>query len=128
MGMWLKRYVMYCDHSVIRHMMSNIWHADELYPQDSRSNEKGWQPLQVHIQIPPTSYAGLIWCSTTEATALWSTVEGTLKVCCSYCDRSTMHVAAAAYPRSTLNSSLTCISPSGTASYETYVYWRNLDV
>ena len=35
-----------------------------------------------------TSYVGLIRCSTSEATGSWSTVEGTLRVCFSYC----MHV------------------------------------
>ena len=36
--------------------------------------------INIHIQIPPTGYVGLIWCSTAEATASWSTVEGTLRV------------------------------------------------
>ena len=35
-----------------------------------------------------TSYVGLIRCSTSEATGSWSTVEGTLRVCFSYC----MHI------------------------------------
>ena len=47
-----------------------------------------------------------------KATASWSTVEGTLRVHCSYCDRSTVHSVAAAHHQSTLN---------GTVSYETYV-------
>ena len=34
-----------------------------------------------------------------EATASWSTVEGTLRVRCSYFDKSTVHSEAAAYPQ-----------------------------
>ena len=35
---------------------------------------------QVHVQIPPTSYEGLILRSTAVATASRSTVEGTMRV------------------------------------------------
>ena len=75
---------------------------------------------KLHIQIPPTGYVGLLWCNTSEATASWSTVEGTLKVRCSCYDRRTVRAVAAAY-HSTLNGTQTCSNPSGTASYETYV-------
>ena len=39
-------------------------------------------------------------------TTSWSmlTVQGTLRVCCSCCDRSTVHAVAPAQPQSTLNS------------------------
>ena len=50
----------------------------------------------LHIQIPKIGYVGLIWRSTAEASASWSTVEGTFRVCHSYCDRSNVHVVAAA--------------------------------
>ena len=56
----------------------------------------------VHIQIPPTGYVGLIWHSTIEATASYSTVEGTYRVRCSYRDSSNVHAVAAAYSQSTL--------------------------
>ena len=50
-----------------------------------------------------------------------STIEGTLRVRCSSCDRSTVHAAATAYPKSTLIGTPTCSSLSGTASYETHI-------
>ena len=53
----------------------------------------------IHTQIPTTSYLGLIWHSTAEATASYSTIEGTLKVRYSFCDRNTVHAVAAAYPQ-----------------------------
>ena len=39
----------------------------------------------LHIQIPPTSYVGLILRSNAVATAKWSTDEGTMRVLYSYC-------------------------------------------
>ena len=71
----------------------------------------------LHIQIPPTGEVGLIWHSTVEATVSWSTIEGTLRVRCSYFYKSTMHAVAAAYPQSTLNGTPTDSSLNGTASY-----------
>ena len=71
-----------------------------------------------------TSYIGLIWCSTTEATASWVPVEDTLTVRSSYCMYCT-----AVYPQSTLDSAPICSSLRGTASYETYVAaQRKVDV
>ena len=84
----------------------------------------------IHIQIPPTGYVGIIWCSTPENTASWSTTGGTLRVRWSYCDRIPVHAVAAAYPSSILNSTPTCSSHNGTVLCETYVQpvrW-NLDV
>ena len=49
----------------------------------------------IHIQIP-TGYVVLIWLSTTMATASWSTVEGTLRVCC--CDMSYLACSSCRVP------------------------------
>ena len=58
------------------------------------------------------------------ATGSWSTVEGTLQEL-----HGTPVTVAAAYPRSTLNGTLSCSSLSGTVSYETYIAGqKNLDV
>ena len=73
----------------------------------------------IHIQSPLAGYIGFIWRNTDAATASWSTVEGSLRVHCSYCDRSAVHVVATAYPQSTRNGIPTCSSLSVTGSYET---------
>ena len=77
-----------------------------------------------------TGYVGFTWRGTAEATASWSTVEGTLRVRSSYCVHGTPVTVAAAYPQSMLNGTpTTCSRLSGTASYETYVASQiNLDV
>ena len=66
----------------------------------------------IHIQIPSTTYVDLIWCRTAVATASWSTSEGTLRVLCSYYDRSCI------LPSMLLQH---CSSHSSTASYKTYI-------
>ena len=68
--------------------------------------------LDVHIQIPPSGYIGLIWRSTTEATASQSTAKDTLQLL----RQSTVHSVAAVYPRSTINGTPTRNSLSSTAS------------
>ena len=49
-------------------------------PTCSHYNSTALYETYVHIQIPPTGYVGLILCSTTVATASWSTFEGTMRV------------------------------------------------
>ena len=79
--------------------------------------------VYLHIQIPPTSYVGLILCST-----LWLLqVTVPLKVQWGYSDatvtkgwEATAHAVAAEYPHSTLKGTPTCSSHSGTLSYETH--------
>ena len=44
-----------------------------------------------------TSYVGLIWGSTAEVTTSWSTIEGTLRICCSCYMYGTPVTVAAAY-------------------------------
>ena len=80
-------------------------------------------------RFPLTIYVGIIWCSDAEATASMSTVEDTLRACCSYWMHDTPVTVAAAYPQSALNGTPTCSSLSNTAPYETYVAsLRNQDV
>ena len=63
----------------------------------------------------PTSYVGLILCSTAVTIASWRTFDGATVI------GATTHAVAAKYPHSTLHSILTCSSLSGTALYETHV-------
>ena len=43
-------------------------------------------------------------------TASWSTIDGTLRVRSSYCDRSTVHAVATAYLQSKLNGTPTAVA------------------
>ena len=64
----------------------------------------------IHIQIPPDQLCSSHMTQYCWGYCSWSTVEGTLRVCCGY-------------PQSTLelNGTPTCSSHSGTVSYETYI-------
>ena len=78
--------------------------------------------FNLHIQIPPTGYIGLIWRSIAVATA--GVVP--LRVLWGYSDTSVTEAAypVAAdpeYPHSTLNSTAIFSSHIGTALYETHV-------
>ena len=63
----------------------------------------------IHIQILPN------WIRRSHITQYrcgycsWST-EGTLRACCRYCDRSTVHAVAAGYAHSTLNGTPTAVA------------------
>ena len=62
--------------------------------------------LNIHVYTSKfllTSYKGLIWSSTAEAIASWSTTEGALRAGCNYCMYRTHVTVAAAYPKSILN-------------------------
>ena len=84
-----------------------------------------WLHIQTTPDLLPRSHmTQYLWgcCS-------WSTVEGTLRVHCSFCMDSTPVTAGTSYPQSIPNSTPFCSSISGTASYETFVAgWRNMDV
>ena len=73
--------------------------------------------INVRIQIPLTGYVDFIWRTTTVATASWSTIEGTFRLCCRYCDRSTVHAVAAG----TLNGTPIAVALVVLASYEIYL-------
>ena len=76
-----------------------------------------------------TGYIGLIWHSNAEATASWSIVEITLRVCFSYCMHGTYVIVTAVFPKSTLSGTPTCSSLGGTVSYKTFMAGqRYLDV
>ena len=76
----------------------------------------------LHHQFFLVGYVGLIWHSTAEVTASRSTLEDTLRVCCSYCMHDTADIIVSAYPKSSPNSTITYnLQLSGTASYETYI-------
>ena len=65
------------------------------------------------------SYTGLILHSTTMATSSHSILEGTMRVLCSYCMRSSfsafLNSSESLYPHSTLKGTATCSSHCGTA-------------
>ena len=75
----------------------------------------------IQIQIPPTGYLGLIWCSTAEATLVyrWGYFEGMLQLLhARYSCHSSCSIPSK-YPR---DSSPTCSrSLSSTASFKTYI-------
>ena len=75
----------------------------------------------IHLQIPLTSYIGLILCSAAVANASLNIFEGTAKVLLCSCDRATVHAVTAEYPYSTLNVTKTCSGQSSTMLLEMYV-------
>ena len=65
----------------------------------------------MHTQIPPTGYVGLMTQSVLlKLPASQSTLEDTLMIHFSYCDRSTVHSVSAAHPQSTLNGTPTAVA------------------
>ena len=91
-----------------------------------RENEERTNFLKTKFDM----YVGLIWRMRTAEAILHVGIP--LREHCSYCDRSTMHAVAAAYPQSILNGIPTCTSLIGILrhAYDTkYVAGRrNLDV
>ena len=82
-----------------------------------------WVGKVIHIQFPPDQlHIGLIQCSDAEAAASWSTTEGTLRVCCSYCGTPvTIPVTVAVVcHRSIFKDTLTYSTLSSAVSYEIY--------
>ena len=73
------RYLKYeRDESTLRYIMVKMW--QNMYNRKSCD-------INVHIQIPPTDYVGLILHSTAVATASRSTIEGTIRILWRYCDK-----------------------------------------
>ena len=95
---------MWNSHPLWNHIVS-IWILDEAY--HFKSNH-----ASVHIQIPLTSYIGLIYCTTAVATASWSSCDGTLQLF----QQELLHnaVTAAGYPQRTFKGAPTCSSHSST--------------
>ena len=68
-----------------------------------------------------TSYVGLTQRNTEVATTSESTIEGTMRLLCSYWMHSNLCHRSIIYSHKTLKDTLTCSSHSGTAYYETYI-------
>ena len=74
-----------------------------------------------------TGYVGIIWRSATEATASWSTIEGTLRVHCSYCIQGTPVRVAALYPQQLEESGcVPCIGSQGTIALSVANLTKNI--